>query len=500
MSQRLFVFAAVLLVALYLFTRLFHLTILPIFTDEAIYIYWAKLIATTHHQWFISLTDGKPPLLEWMITVFLWILPQKSYLLAGRLPSVVSGFISLIGIYFLAEELFENKAISLLSALLYILFPFALLYDRLALFDSLLQAMLVVSTYLAVKTAKQPRLLFSLLWGFFLGLAFFAKPTALVYLVLLPLCVILFQFSQKKPEWKKVILYSVLATILAYGINSIQRLSKVYFMMVQKNAQFQQPLSELLKNPFALTWGNLQGFYHWIVGYYTWPFLILGLAAILYLLIKFWTKGLVLLFLWFIPVLGFATLGREIFPRYILFITPYFLIAISAFIYFLYTFLGKFRPIVVVILVALLILFVQTDYYLLLNPPLANIPSAEKVQLVSSEASGYGLQQVFQFLDTHLAKGEHVYLVTQGTFGIYPYAFNLEYWGNNNITIIPRWPLGNLDPEVVDLHKQHKQVYLLFKQSQQLPENMPVDVVLKIDKPGGGTPVYLTKIKSSYQP
>jgi len=46
-----FLFLAIVL--LFLMTRLAHLTILPIFNDEAIYISWAKMIkADIHNIWF----------------------------------------------------------------------------------------------------------------------------------------------------------------------------------------------------------------------------------------------------------------------------------------------------------------------------------------------------------------------------------------------------------------------------------------------------------------
>src|SRR3989344_7406580 len=48
-------------------SRLFNLTIIPIFTDEAIYLRWAQ-IALTDPRWrFISLIDGKQPLFIWLL-------------------------------------------------------------------------------------------------------------------------------------------------------------------------------------------------------------------------------------------------------------------------------------------------------------------------------------------------------------------------------------------------------------------------------------------------
>ncbi len=89
------IISLIVLIAVFLFSRLYNLTLLPIFTDESIYIYWAKVIESSHDQYFISLTDGKPPLLIWMISVFLTILPDSWYLVAGRLPAVIAGLVVL---------------------------------------------------------------------------------------------------------------------------------------------------------------------------------------------------------------------------------------------------------------------------------------------------------------------------------------------------------------------------------------------------------------------
>src|SRR5438132_972876 len=83
----LFVFV---LIILYLATRIINLGKFPIFTDEGIYINWAK-IAWHDASWrFISLTDGKQPLHIWGMIPFLKLFPQNP-ILAGRLFSVLTG-------------------------------------------------------------------------------------------------------------------------------------------------------------------------------------------------------------------------------------------------------------------------------------------------------------------------------------------------------------------------------------------------------------------------
>jgi len=55
----------------YFATRLFNLTLMPIFTDEAIYIRWSE-IALYDPTWrFISLSDGKQPLMIWLMMIWL---------------------------------------------------------------------------------------------------------------------------------------------------------------------------------------------------------------------------------------------------------------------------------------------------------------------------------------------------------------------------------------------------------------------------------------------
>src|SRR5690606_23846645 len=142
-------------------------------------------------------------------------------------------------------------------------FPFILLYDRMALFDPLLSSTLLASTYFAIKTAKKPTVFSACMWGVTLGLAFLSKPTAILFFGLLPLAYILFSYTGKKVLWKKIVGLGILALSIAQIINNLQRISSVYFMAGIKNSQFQQPIEELLKNPFTLLVPNLHGFFIW---------------------------------------------------------------------------------------------------------------------------------------------------------------------------------------------------------------------------------------------
>src|SRR3990167_10498616 len=138
----------VLLTLAYFFLRLYRIMSLPVFTDEAIYARWSQ-IARFDASWrFISLIDGKQPLFIWLNMTLIRVINDP--LLSGRLISVFSGFATMIGLFFLGRELFKNRWIGILSAFLYLIFPFALVYDRMALYDSLVGTFMVWGLYFEI--------------------------------------------------------------------------------------------------------------------------------------------------------------------------------------------------------------------------------------------------------------------------------------------------------------------------------------------------------------
>jgi 4-amino-4-deoxy-L-arabinose transferase-like glycosyltransferase len=197
----------VLVSILYFSTRLFHLTILPIFNDEANYIFWAKNIAVTNKHWFFILTDGKPPLPHWAMVFFLKLLPTQMFLAAGRLPSVFAGFLSLIGVYFLAVELFDRRRVAFFAAIFYLLCPFILFHDRMALFDAFLNSALIWTVLFFIRACKSNNWADFLAWGFFQGVALLSKPTAIIYWALLPTGYIFLKIARTKAKQLKQHMY-----------------------------------------------------------------------------------------------------------------------------------------------------------------------------------------------------------------------------------------------------------------------------------------------------
>ncbi|MDE2026158.1 MAG: glycosyltransferase family 39 protein, partial [Patescibacteria group bacterium] len=155
---------------LYIITRIFSLMAQPVFGDEALYIWFARDILTSPHHWFISLVVGRQPLFIWITALFLLVF--KNPLFAIRMVSVLSGFATMIGLGLLSYEIFHSKRIVFFTMLLMLFYPFAFVYDRLGILDSMVGAVYVWALYLTFLFAKKATLVRAILLGILLGIGF----------------------------------------------------------------------------------------------------------------------------------------------------------------------------------------------------------------------------------------------------------------------------------------------------------------------------------------
>src|SRR6185437_10003074 len=125
---------------------------------------------------FISLTDGKQPMYVWIAMLVLKVIKDPLY--GGRLVSVGAGFLSMIGIFFVARELFKNTKIAVFSSLLYVLYPFSLVYDKLAMYDSLVATFMIWILYFSILLVRYVRLDLGMILGIVTGLGMLTKSNA----------------------------------------------------------------------------------------------------------------------------------------------------------------------------------------------------------------------------------------------------------------------------------------------------------------------------------
>src|SRR3990170_2501908 len=258
----------------YFFTRLVNLNLIPIFTDEAIYTFWAQVALNDAAQRFISLQDGKQPLFIWLAALLQRLVSDP--LIGSRLVSVFAGFGSIIGIYLLAKELFSEK-VAKIAAVLYLILPFTLLYDKLALFDSLLTMFGIYAVFFTVKMIRESKLDNALLTGFAIGAAMITKSTGNFFLYFLPFSLVLFDFSKK--DWKQKLTrwigYSAVTFVIAQAFYNSLRLSPLFYIIERKNYEFIRSFPEIINDPFLFAFSNFKSLIIWLASYTSLPLFIL---------------------------------------------------------------------------------------------------------------------------------------------------------------------------------------------------------------------------------
>lgn len=454
-----------LVIPCYFFTRLVNFLIVPIFTDEAIYSYWAQVALHDPANRFASLEDGKQPLFIWLAAIFQRFIYDP--LIATRLVSVFSGFGSLIGIYFLSRELFGKK-VAKIASVLYIILPFTLLYDRMALFDSLLTMFCVWSVFLSYKMAKSSRLDYALLNGIVLGLGLITKSSIIFFLYLLPISLIVFDFKKDQTikrlaKWAG---FSLITFVVSEIIYNALRVSPLFYMIDRKNHEFIRTFSEVIKNPFAHFSGNIHSMVIWLLQY-NGPLLVLLPATIIYGVAKRDKRTILLSAYVLMPFLTEALFNQILYPRFFLFYFPFIIVLIAFGITQVSSPLSKYRRLLWIGFFTLIIFPLISSFYLLTNPPQAAIADSDKFQYINGWSSGYGVRQIVNILKTGNSK-EKIYVGTEGTFGLLPFALQIYFYGNPNIQVVGYWPVGSLPKQVLDSAKTQK-TYFIFYQNQNLP-------------------------------
>lgn len=480
------------LITLYSISRLYNLMLMPLFTDEAIYIRWSQ-IARFDAAWrFISLTDGKQPSFVWLTMVVMRFINDP--LLAGRLVSVGAGLLTMAGLFFLGKEIFHSRRVGFLSAALYLIFPMALIYDRMALYDSLVGMFTTWSLYLAILLVRHLRLEIAFILSMVIGGGLLTKSSGFFNIYLLPLTLLLFDWQGPR-RWLRLLKWvglAMLATILANAYYSILRLSPFFHIISEKNSIFVFPFKEWLSHPLEFFWGNLLGLWDWTHVYLTWPVVILiGLSFLISLKL---TKGKLLLLSWFIlPFVALAAFGKVLYPRFIFFMVlpllPLAALSLSG--------LGDLIKNKILLIFAYLILvtlMLRADFLILTNPASAPIPKLDLEQYLNGWPAGGGVKETISYLGEQ-AKQHKIYVATEGTFGSLPtFAVEIYLGDNKNVEKRGLWPIpANIPQDLADKAKLMP-VYFIFNQSQTPPANWPLKLITRYQKGKGNSYLSLYEV------
>lgn len=489
---------AFIVILLYFALRLVTIKSLPVFIDEATYGYWAELGKFHAYMRLVSLSDGKQPLFIWLTTFMMEYIANP--IAAGRIISIFAGLITMVGLFLLGREIFKNKWVGLFSILIYVFFPFALVYNRMALYESLVGMFFIWSLYLEVLLIKYRRLDVAFALALVIGGGLLTKTTGLFNILVIPLSLILFPYQKRTFMrnfflWLGLVLFSLALSYLYY---SVLFLSPDIFNIGYKNDIFSYKVTDItslkiIPNLFL----NIKTFSGWMVSYLTLPFILLVFLSFLN---KIFLKEKFYLLLCFLaPFMAFVVFGKLVYPRYLFSITlP--LIILGAECIVSYYSKVKTRIYSYLLLPLLFLVFSFSDYKILYDFPRSPLPKEDLFQYANGWSSGYGMREIVNYLQNESIKNS-IYVVTDGNYnsptgGLATMMIKIYFMKNPNLEEHTLWPVSKTMPREFGEIAKAKPVYVIFNQTQIAPK-WPMDLILEFRKGVGNYFVRLYKIRAS---
>lgn len=453
----------VVILGLGLALRLYHLTLLPVFADEAIYVRWAQVMGAEPTLRFLPLSDGKQPLFMWILMFY--VRRMSDPLFAGRLLSVAAGAGTMVGIFALSYLLFKNKTVSLLASLIWAISPFSFFFDRMALVDSLLATFGVWTMFFAVLTAKTQRLDMAMITGFVLGGALLTKSPAIFFVLLIPTTWI---FVKKPVHLIKLAFLFIATLIIAYGMYNILRLGPNFQLISSRNADYVFPISQLWTNPKDPFIFHIQEiFKDWFVKMGPWPIYLLLALGFVTTVKKHWREVLVLSSWFIIPILVQSMYAKVFTVRYIIFtLPPVFILAASGLLSVKNKFVGLLFAFSLLLFAFSALYF---DYSLLIDPSKANLPNSEKSGYLKEWTAGQGIKETADYLRAEFTKEPEKKIVvgTEGFFGTLPDGLQMYLNDLAKITVIGVGiDIKEVPQSLFESKKAGNKTYLLINKSR----------------------------------
>lgn len=403
------------------------MTILPIFNDEAIYLDWGWRETHFPGGLYYSLYDGKQPLLMWIFGISESIFSDP--LFAGRIVSVLTGFLTLSGIYLISETLFNKKA-AIISALLYIPIPIFMFFDRQALMESAIAAVGILSCYFLLKFISTNVQKYAYCSGLFLGLGYFVKSSALVFIAtyFILIFIVLIKSTKKTENIKHlgIVACIIIATVFFLLINP------QFWSTLSMNSRFSFTIQELFSFPLNSWIKNAQA--NLLISFfYLTPFIFLSSIAGIYHISRTGKIINLIFILWIIISLMIQTVSvRGTGQRYLVSFLAPLLIPAG---YFFQTILDKKRVVSLFFLVFSLLIPSIFSYFLIFSPPLyfsimGKLHPYSQNEYLEGFTSGYGIVDIKNYIETN-SRNDNVFVGLALNTGN-PESAILAYFRNND--------------------------------------------------------------------
>ena len=479
---RLPIFLFLLSFVLFIAFRVFDLTRIPVFVDEAIYIRWSQIMRNEPSLRFLPLSDGKQPLFMWATMPSLKLFSDP--LIAGRLVSVFAGLVSLTGLAFLVAVTSGNLLLAATASLVYSVLPFAVFFDRLALADSLLAAFGIWSLALGALLTKKARLDLALLLGFAIGFGLLTKSPA-IFFYAWQLIIFLFLFDFRGPHLRprliKLFASWFVVFLLSQAIYNILRLGPNFHLIGSRNQDYVFSLKEVLSHPFNPLIGNLKTTAFWLWFLFTPPLFLVSFLAFFG---KFKKLALLFFLISISALFAQAALAKVYTSRYILFAALPLIVPVGLGLWAAGERLRKHWLALFIFLLWPVILSVVV----ITMPEKANLPFDVRSGYLEEWTAGWGQKEVAAYLIDRAKAGEKIVVGTDGFFGTLPDGLVIYTQGQPGITVIGGSPsITSLPESLTDsLLDQANTVYLVANASRvNLPpsEKGRLELIAEYPKP-----------------
>jgi hypothetical protein len=386
------------LAALYLASRLVGLGLLPPFLDETLHARWALLIASGDKPWDATWKWGRA------LTIWLGALvsPWAGDLVrANRLVSVAIGLATLLATFALARRLYGER-VAFVAGLFYVLCPFTLFYDRMALTEAGLSALGALVLLLALRLAEEGRAWDAVLTGLALTLAVLVKA---IGVLLIPVPLVALVVLGRLRERAGTLAYAAGLPLTAWALHRF---------VANSNAQHLAQLFTGGGGVFAARLASALGEgAAWLWTWWTGPLALLGIAGAALAVYRRDRAGLLLALLAAYPLVAFSALLTWRMPRYLLPAAVPLLVLASATLERLASRLAELLRIeggaaraglAAATALAALVPALSLDRALWTDPAQAALPGPDRFQYVLGWPSGYGVRDTERLVREELAR------------------------------------------------------------------------------------------------
>jgi len=446
----------------FLFSRVYSVDKLPLFSDEAYAIVRANEIRQGEPL-LGMVKNTTQPIFIWLVALF-QLLPM-SQVSSGRLVSTVGGLVMALVLARASSKLIKPEA-AVVTFILTSILPFAFFYDRTVLFESLTSMFISAS------------LLFPVV---FTPLAILTKQTGWLTL---PLAI---GVNWKQP---KVVIKTLLAAVaipfmvwlIAFnGINGITN-------TMGSKAAAPLSLSASLKP-------NLLRAKLWLEAYITIPILILstigGLIEAINIFRKKNISSLLIIAVWTMGVIFLeAGVARIFYPRYLYpIVIGIVLLAVRGFL----ALSSKIVSLRIPLLFFIIFPALRLDYAIATRPETAAIALEDKYQFFEDWTSGAGSQELIsKTYDISLKQSQPVVVYVEEENSYYVTLRDDKRLREIKVQVA-KWlvdPLADIPQTVLD---DLSQSLIIRNRNPDIPDSWPVELILEVPKTASRS-VYLYRI------